>query len=182
MLPTVRLCMKLVIETKITCQSQSVGWFSLWFFFNRLDDTYCSFLLTSLSYSHCSSCVYIYIYILVLNSNLIYVAMQLSVRTVLSDFCCGKWLNSWTPVMKVKTIERCCKRETPLWYAPSLSTIEMWLVLDMQLIIQSVASRWVQVSKDPFDEPLFFGFVFFLCPLTSIFLIVWQNSPSVSHC
>lgn len=57
----------------------------------------------------------------------------------------------------------------------------MWLVLDMQLIIQSISARWVQVSKDPFDEPCF-SFFFFPRPPTNLFLIAWQNSPSVSHC
>lgn len=78
-------------------------------------------------------------------------------RTVLSFFCCDECLNLRTLLMKVKTFarKRCRKREKPLWSVPSRSTIEMWLVLDMQLIIQSIAARWVQVSKDPFDEPCF---------------------------
>lgn len=43
----------------------------------------------------------------------------------------------------------------------------MWLVLDMQLIIQSIAARWVQVSKDPFDEPCF---SFFFSPSSDKFI------------
>lgn len=69
-------------------------------------------------------------------------------------------------------------RENPCDLLPS--TIEMCLVLDMQLIIQRIAARWVTSFKDPFDEPCLL--FFFSCPPTNIFLIVWQNSPRVSHC
>lgn len=69
-------------------------------------------------------------------------------------------------------------RENPCDLLPS--TIAMCLVLDMQLIIQRIAARWVTSFKDPFDEPCLL--FFFPCPPTNIFLIVWQNSPRVSHC
>lgn len=157
---------KSVIETKCILQSSGsyqqnfhIGWFLLWVS-NRPDNTHCSFLFTSQSCCHCS------LFFLATSFDQIHLEIWSSVRTVLCDFCCGECLNSRMLVMKVKTFtkKRCRKWEKPLWSALSLSTIEMWLVFDMQLIIQSIVARWEQVSKDPFDEPCFLFF----------FSVLWQ--------